>query len=137
MQLEVFVLADAATDSQGKLNILGAFDKLFVQSVPVVHPSCAVAIRMRFYSTESTDHEVQLNILDDKGHPVVPQMNGKLNIAFPPDGSSVAVNMVLNIQGLNFHRVGQHTLRLDLDAKKIASIPLYVQKLQDASGARH
>ena len=135
MQLEVFVLADAATDGQGKLSILGIFDKLYVEGVPVVHPLCAIAIRMRFYNTEAPDHEVQLNILDDKGRAIAPQMNGKVNIVFPADGSSVGVNMVLNIPGLNIQRVAQHTVRLDLDGKKLATLPLYVQRIGAPEGA--
>ena len=39
MKVEIFALCDAATESQGKLNLLGTFDQLVAGSVPVVHPS--------------------------------------------------------------------------------------------------
>ena len=34
MNIEAFLLCDAATDQQGKLNILGAFDNLYAKKIP-------------------------------------------------------------------------------------------------------
>jgi len=42
MNIEIIALCDAATDQQGKLNILGAFDTVFTKSLPTVHTQCAV-----------------------------------------------------------------------------------------------
>ena len=39
MRLEIFTLCDAATDSVGKLNILGSFDTLWAREAPVSHPA--------------------------------------------------------------------------------------------------
>jgi len=36
MRLEVFSLCDAATSEKGKLNILGAFDTIWVSKIPLV-----------------------------------------------------------------------------------------------------
>ena len=52
MNVELFVLCDAATDYQGKLNILGTFDAIRAKEMPVVYPLCTVALRMRFQKTE-------------------------------------------------------------------------------------
>ncbi|MDB6032554.1 MAG: hypothetical protein JWM16_2892, partial [Verrucomicrobiales bacterium] len=38
MEIQVAVLCDAATDYQGKLNILGTFDTIFTAQMPAVHP---------------------------------------------------------------------------------------------------
>jgi len=59
MNIELFVLCDAATDQQGKLNILGAFDSLWAQKVPVSHPQCAVALRIRFSKIEEGEHNIK------------------------------------------------------------------------------
>ena len=58
MKVEVFALCDAATESQGKLNLLGTFDRLVAKQLPVVHPACAVAIRLRFDTMEVAAHHV-------------------------------------------------------------------------------
>jgi len=44
MDVEIFALCDAATDSGGKLNILGAFDRVSTRQFPAVHPPCALGI---------------------------------------------------------------------------------------------
>ena len=48
MNIEAFLLCDAATDQLGKLNILGAFDNIFTKKVPFVHPACTIVARIRF-----------------------------------------------------------------------------------------
>jgi hypothetical protein len=49
MKVEIFTLCDAATtDAAGKLNILGSFDRLNATQTPVMHPQCALAIKLRF-----------------------------------------------------------------------------------------
>ena len=53
MYIEVMALCDAATESQGKLNILGTFDTIFTQKLPVMCSHSAVALRVRFNQIES------------------------------------------------------------------------------------
>ena len=50
MNIQVAVLCDAATDDQGKLNILGAFDTINALTLPAIHPQCAIALRVTFTS---------------------------------------------------------------------------------------
>ena len=48
MNIQVAVLCDAATDDNGKLNLLGAFDTIYTQQLPAVHPQCSIALRVTF-----------------------------------------------------------------------------------------
>jgi hypothetical protein len=50
MNIQVAVLCDAATDDNGKLNLLGSFDTIYAPQLPAVHPQCAVALRVTFMS---------------------------------------------------------------------------------------
>jgi len=53
MQIEVFVLCDAATaDHLGKLNLLGTFDTIWVKEIPTIYPQCTIALRIRFERIE-------------------------------------------------------------------------------------
>jgi hypothetical protein len=52
MNIEVYSLCDAATNDTGKLNLLGSFDTIRAKDMPVVHPQCSVALRVRFNSIE-------------------------------------------------------------------------------------
>ena len=46
MDILVSTLCDFAADYQGKLCIQGGFDSLVARQFPVVHPVCAVALRI-------------------------------------------------------------------------------------------
>ena len=62
MKVEVFCLCDAATDNRGKLNILGTFDQIYSSKMPVVHPACAIALRMRFNKMEEGVHSRSIGL---------------------------------------------------------------------------
>ncbi len=127
MNVEVFVLCDAATDSQGKLNILGAFDTLFLQNVPAVHPQCSVAARLRWERIEGEDHKLAIHVVNQDGKAVIPPLEGNIKVGFPQNESTAITNIILNIQGLKLENFSEHSVDLVVDAKHEASLPLYVK----------
>ena len=52
MDIQIAALCDAATDSHGKLNILGTFDTINAGQMPAVHPQCSIALRLVFSKME-------------------------------------------------------------------------------------
>src|ERR1700712_4109961 len=72
MKVEIFTLCDAATaDSGGKLNILGSFDRINANAVPVTHPLCALAIKMRFERLEEGEKRIGISFVDSDGTAVM------------------------------------------------------------------
>lgn len=130
MNLELMVLCDAATDSMGKLNILGAFDSIYSNEETIQYPHCAVALRIRFKKIEDGEHKIKINIVDEDGKLVVPSMEASANISFPPNAESVAVNMVINIQGIKFEKFGRYSIDLAIDGRQESSLPLYIRKAE-------
>lgn len=134
MKVELFVLCDAATDYQGKLNILGAFDSIWSKQMPTVHPLCAVALRMRFSKIEEGEHKVRISIIDEDGQAVVKPVEANVNILFRNTSlASVATNMILNLQGLKFTNFSEYSIDLAIDGRHEASLPLYVNKIPEQS----
>ncbi len=129
MNVEVIVLCDAATEYQGKLNILGTFDAIWARSIPAVHPMCALALRLRFSKIEEGEHKVRLNIIDEDGKPVIKTLETNVNVQFKESMlTSVAVNMILNIQGIKFPDYGTYSIDLAVDGRQEASLPIYVNQ---------
>ncbi len=126
MRVEIFALCDAATDSHGKLNLLGTFDTLVADSFPSRHPQCAVAVRLRFRRIEEGPHRVRLQIVDEDGRAVVPPLDGQLDVRCRPEVDSVSANLVLNLQALPLERPGRYSIDLAVDGREEASLPLYV-----------
>lgn len=134
MDIEVFVLCDAATDNAGKLNVLGAFDSLLARSVPVVHPQCTVALRMRFARIEEGEHKIKISIVDADGRAVVPDLDTGMNVRFRGTESSLAANLIMNLQRVQFKSAGEYSVNLAVDGRFERAIPLSVRLVpQDAA----
>ena len=128
MQIEIFVLCDAATADHGKLNMLGAFDSIWVSKLPAVHAQCAILLRVRFEKIERGEHKVAVNFVDIDGKNVMPPAQGNLSIKFPDEQKSFSSNLILNIQGVKFERAGEYSIDLAIDGQQKASLPLFVRE---------
>jgi hypothetical protein len=129
MKIEVFTLCDAATDSHGKLNILGTFDQIFAVKIPIMHPSCAIALRLRFEKMEEGVHRIVLQLVNPDGVPVFKPMEGSVNPRMAADVESVAVNLILNFQNIRFDAYADYQINLSVDDAAVASLPLRVREM--------
>ena len=129
MKIEVFALCDAATDNHGKLNILGTFDQIFAAKMPVVHPACAIAMRLRFDKMEEGIHRVNLQLVNPDGIPVFQPMEGEVNPRMGEDVESVAVNLILNFQHIKFDAYADYQINLSIDDVAMAVLPLRVREM--------
>ena len=126
MNIEVFSLCDAATNDTGKLNILGAFDTIWMAQVPGIHPQCAVVLRVRFGSLERGEHSIAVNFVDADGKHIIPSASGMINVSFPDGQRTGSANLILNIHGLKIEKFGEYSIDLAIDANNVASLPLFV-----------
>jgi hypothetical protein len=133
MEIEIFALCDAATESGGKLNILGAFDRISSRQFPSVHPHCAIAIRIRFDRIEEGEHRVRVNFVDSEGKPVIPGPDGNIKIQFPERVQSVCANMVLVLNGITIEKPGLYSIDLAIDGRYEKSLPLHVVGIAPAN----
>jgi hypothetical protein len=131
MDVEAFLLCDAATDQQGKLNVLGAFDNIWAKKVPAIHPSCSVAARVRFAKIEEGNHSVKIQIIDQDGSNIGPKLEGNISVRTAPNLDSSVANLILNIQRLEFKQYGQYRIDLAIDGEIKASLPLRVTEVQN------
>ena len=129
MKIEVFALCDAATDTRGKLNILGTFDQIYAAKMPVVHPACAIALRMRFDKMEEGAHKVNIQLVNPDGIPVFQPMEGEVHPRMAEDIDSVAVNLILNFQHIKFEEFADYQINLALDDVTEATLPLRVREI--------
>ena len=127
MNVEALLLCDAATDQQGKLNMLGAFDQIFARQVPFRHPACTIAVRIRFPKSEQGEHQVKISIVDMDGNAIGPKPEGKLMVRVPDELDSTTANLVLNLQGIEFKDFGRYQIDLFINGSLAASLPLNIR----------
>jgi hypothetical protein len=123
MDIEAFLLCDAATDQGGKLNVLGAFDAIWAGQLPAMHPACAVALRIRFSRIEEGQHQFRIYIIDEDGNQVVPKLEGVISVKVPPTSDSAVVNIVANLQRLKLPKYGKYRIDLAIDGQQSGSLP--------------
>jgi Family of unknown function (DUF6941) len=135
MNIQVAVLCDAATDDNGKLNLLGAFDTIYTQQLPAIHPQCSIALRVTFSSGDEGKHNLALNFVDADGHSIAKFPPIPVEVSLPDDMHFGTRNFIVNIQQLKFEAPGLYSIDLSLDGQSQASIPLLVRHNPPAAPA--
>jgi hypothetical protein len=128
MNIQVAVLCDAATDDNGKLNLLGAFDTIHTPQLPAIHPQCSIALRVTCFGGDEGRHNLRLNFVDADGKPIMPDFPLiPVDITLPEDTHFGTRNFIVNIQRLKFENPGLYAIDISLDGQPQASIPLLVK----------
>jgi hypothetical protein len=128
MNIQVAVLCDAATEDNGKLNLLGAFDTICTPQLPAIHPQCSIALRVTFFSGDEGKHTLRLSFVDADGRSIMPDFPPiPLEVVLPEDMHFGTRNFIVNIQQLKFENPGLYSIDLMLDDQTQASIPLLVK----------
>lgn len=127
MNIQVAILCDAATDDNGKLNLLGAFDTIYAVQLPAVHPQCSVALRVTFMSGDEGAHKLSLNFVNADGRTIMPSIEIPVTVTLPDDAYFLTRNFIINIQQLKFAEAGMYSVDLRFDGESRASIPLHVK----------
>ena len=110
MNIQVAVLCDAATDDNGKLNLLGSFDTIYAPQLPAVHPQCAVALRVTFMSGDEGERKLKLNFVNADGRAIMPPIEIPVTVALPDDAYFLTRNFIVNIQQLKFTEAGLYSV---------------------------
>ncbi len=135
MNIQVAVLCDAATDDNGKLNLLGSFDTIYARELPAIHPQCAVALRVTFLSGDEGKRQLKLNFVDADGRAIMPPIEIPVEVSLPEDMHFGTRNFIINIQQLKFDLPGLYSVDLTLDGQPNASIPLLVKHVPPTPAA--
>lgn len=136
MNIQVAVLCDAATDDNGKLNLLGAFDTIYAQQLPAVHPQCAIALRVTFTGVDEGIHKLKLNFVDADGQSIMPGIDIPVEVLLPGEQHFGTRNFIVNIQQLKFETPGIFAIDISLDGHVQNSIPLMVKHVQGNDSRR-
>jgi hypothetical protein len=135
MNIQIAVLCDAATESGGKMNLLGTFDTIYTPhkpttEQPAVHLQCSIALRMTFNNVEEGVHNLRLNFVDEDGKFLMPSIPKTIEVVVPPDTHFATYNFIVTIQQLKFEKPGLYSIDIALDGRQEASIPLMVKHME-------
>jgi hypothetical protein len=107
MNIPMAFLADEANISQeGKLNVMGIFDRIVAEELPVSHPRMVFAFRVTAeFADGGRGFPVVVRLLDDVDT-VMFEAAGEINPPIVPPGEFSTANQVFTLVGMQFARAG-------------------------------
>jgi hypothetical protein len=122
------VLADEANISQeGKLNLMGIFDRIAAATFPVMHPRMVFAFRVEAeFGDTGRAFPVRVTLEDDEGN-VLFEAAGDLMAPPVPPGEFATANQLFALVGVQFPRAGLYRFIVRLGDLEPHETPLFVQ----------
>ncbi len=127
MKIPVAFLADEANISQdGKLNVLGIFDRIAASTFPTVHPKMVFVFRIHadFPDVGSTS-SVQVRLVDEDGG-VIFEANGEIVAPTVSPGEFSTANQVFSLVGVQFSQPGIYKFLVLVDDLELHETPFMV-----------
>jgi hypothetical protein len=127
MNVNLGTLADYANvTGDGKLNILGIFDRINVTQIPAVHPQMHLVLRLEAHAAElDRSHNVEIRLQDPDGNTIF-EVKGEIVPRGEP-GRSVSTNQILTLNNLQLEKIGDYAFVVMLNNDVKAEIPLAVE----------
>jgi hypothetical protein len=115
VKIPMAFLADEANLSMdGKLNVLGVFDRITAPVFPSVHPRMVFCFRVESeYADSGRAFQVFVRLVDDDGE-VLFEANGELVAPHVPPGEFSTSNQVFTLIGTQFPHPGQYRFMVHL-----------------------
>ena len=137
MDVPLAVLADSAIASNdGKLSVIGIFNKINAPGFPVVHPQCTLVLQLRAAPGERGQQKrVLIRLMDEDS--VLVDMASEFQVPdqFEDPHSPFVINQILQMHGLAFPRAGEYAFHVLINEEEKASVRFQVVRLQPETPA--
>lgn len=129
MQVTFAVLADYANVSRdGKLNVMGIFDRVFARQLPSRFPPMQLVVRLEVQGEElDTEHTIRIQLADPAGTAVF-DINGTFTPTAADPGLPISVNHVVRLADLPVQQTGLHSVIVWVDGERARDVPLRVDE---------
>ena len=131
MDVDFALLADAANVSrEGKLNILGSFDRFYGTKLPLTWPRMVLVTRFIVSPAEyGTEKTVEIVTLDADGKKLG-TATGKMTVPAGQGGRQLKINHILPMT-LTFHGPGQFSIEILVNGEPKATVALEVVQREE------
>jgi hypothetical protein len=109
VKIPMALLADEANISQeGKLNVMGVFDRIATNAFPTVHPKMVFVFRVQAeYADAGRQFAVRVRLMDEDGAALF-EATGDIVAPTVAPGEFVTANQLFTLVGTQFPRPGSY-----------------------------
>lgn len=134
MDITFAVVADYANVSrEGKLNVMGIFDRVFARQLPARFPPMQLVVRLEAdYAELDTEHAIRVQLADPDGEAVF-DIDGSFTPRGGQPGQKTSVNHVLQLGNVPLQEVGTHRVLVWIDGDLKREVPIHVVKAPDTA----
>lgn len=126
MKVPIATLCDSASIYQNRLCILGTFDTLTGDTLPIVKPHCSVAVQIIWAKSEEGNHKVRVQFMNEDGQHTLDDMVSDVPVTVPAETFFTATNHIINLQQVAFKKAGTYQITVFIDENLSAEIQLQV-----------
>lgn len=133
MEASILLIADFANvDSSGKLNIIGAFNRIFANSFPVIIPQMTLVIRLTAELGEFEQERMfKCVVWNEDGAKVGELPDLPFTVPSPKGVRRSDHNVLISLQGFKFDGPGAYEFKVYVDNQHKGSIPLDIEPSPD------
>ncbi len=128
MELNHLLIADYANvDREGKLNVMGIFNRIYTNTFPAQHPEMRVIISLLATPAEAgrTRH-LEVKLIDEDGNGL---LEWETDVDIPQyRGKPIVVNQILKFVGVTFPTPGEYAFNVLVDGDDKGTAPIYVEQ---------
>jgi hypothetical protein len=127
MKIPMAFVADEANVSQeGKLNVLGIFDRIVAAEMPLVHPRLVFCFRVIAEPGDAgRTLPVHVRLVNDADEPMFEAAGDMVTPILPP-GEVFSANQVFTMVGVQFPRPGAYRFTVTIGSAPTHETPLHV-----------
>lgn len=133
MDVTFAVVADYANVTrEGKLNVMGIFDRVYARQVPARFPPMQLVIRLEVdYAELDAEHSVRVQLGGPEGESVL-DIDGSFTPRGGQPGQKTSVNHILQLGNVPLERTGAHRILVWIDGDLKREVPIHVVQAPDA-----
>lgn len=114
-------------EATAKINALGiGFDTIMATQLPIRHPHFSLVLQLRASPAEAGQKRIQVNMVDEDGHDVIPAIQGQFNLPRTEGRTHSTGRFVMEFNSVEFKSYGQYTVTVAVEGLEVASIPFRV-----------
>lgn len=130
MDIPLALLADYANTSQdGKLNIMGVFNRILTKDFPTVHLEMRLVFRLEAQPSErGRQATLEIKLLDADAN-ILQNLTGRLTIPEQSPQPTVQIDQILRLTTVAFEKPGNYRFDILVDGDLKAEVPFTVEQL--------